>query len=615
MELRLGSKLEVRGATGWTPASVVGAVCPGRFRVALVGAETIEVMSDEERLRPAPPAAGGEDYVTGLADGAAVEAYVAGSWQRASFSGAKMQRLESGARHTQCSVEVGNDGAPSSVSADEVRPCWEWSAAGGWQQGSARPDDPAPAASEATAMEAAEPAAPASAATTNGVHTTDDGQVAGASEEPVPPPPPSGADAATADAGGEMEQDDSAAAPAAVEITVGAEMELTSFEDGLKGSWYAVRVEEVGCSDGTVRVQYTAEGYGEERAAPERLRPPPPPLSAAPTGWASRLRSGELVQLSYEHGWWDVKFVRRSGSEFTVLAATYNITHVVGKARLRPCWLHDAAAEPPKQWRVVAGGKTYFYDASRGVSVEAAALAAAAAGDAGGDAAAADGSAQGEGGGALAPAAEEEPEEEEEETEEELLAGFKWGMAVECTSSDEGLQGCWCPAEVLQVQAEARQVRRPPLPTRDAPRPRSTRPPPPPSPLTLKCTARVIVLRCRGHVQCRSSCSGWTRPPTLRTRRSPSTRSAQRLRTRPQAGWRLCVWANPAMCTTTARGGRLRSNRAMATSSRSTPCATRRPAASTARTCGRGTCGAGGRAGGATSTRAAARCGCPRAHR
>ena len=469
MELRLGVKLEVRGATGWTPATVTGAVCPGRFRVALVGAETIEVSSDEERLRPAPPDAGGEDYVSGLAAGAAVEAFMAGSWQRASFAGAKMQRLESGARHTQCSVEVGDGGVPSSVSADEVRPRWEWSVAGGWKQGGAQADDAAPAAaSEPTATEVAEPAA---AATANGVAADDDGHVADASEEPVPPPP-SGDGAATADAGGEAEpmaEDDSAAAPAAaaeaVEIAVGAEMELTSFEDGLKGSWYAVRVEEVGCSDGAVRVQYTAEGYGEERAAAERLRPPPPPLGAAPTGWASRLRSGELVQLSYEHGWWDVKFVRRSGSEFTVLAATYNITHVVGKARLRPCWVHDAAAAPPKQWRVVAGGRTYYYDAGRGVSVEAAALAAAAAG---GDAAlafAAEGSGSGEGGagGDAAPAAvaEEEPPEEEaeeEETEEEALAGYKWGMAVECTSSDEGLQGCWCPAEVLQVQVETRQV-------------------------------------------------------------------------------------------------------------------------------------------------------------
>ena len=58
--------------------------------------------------------------------------------------------------------------------------------------------------------------------------------------------------------------------------------------------------------------------------------------------------------------------------------------------------------------------------------------------------------------------AEPEPEGEEE-TEDELMAGFKWGMAVECASSDPGLQGCWCPAEVLQARRAAVAVAAPAL--------------------------------------------------------------------------------------------------------------------------------------------------------
>ena len=96
-------------------------------------------------------------------------------------------------------------------------------------------------------------------------------------------------------------------------------MELTSEEVGLRGSWYTVSVAALelpeaaraeggahgaeGGAEGAVLVKYDAEGYGEERVARCRLRPLPPPLSAAPPSWASRLRHGEALQLSYEHGW------------------------------------------------------------------------------------------------------------------------------------------------------------------------------------------------------------------------------------------------------------------------------------------------------------------------
>ena len=127
-------------------------------------------------------------------------------------------------------------------------------------------------------------------------------------------------------------------------------------------------------------------------------------------------------------GRWDVKFLRRAGAEFTVVAAEYNISHTVGRARLRPCWVHTPGAVPSREWSSVVAGRTFYYDAASGAAV------------------------------AGAGAEEAEEEEAEEETDEALLAGFKWGLAVECSSAEEGLQGCWCPAEVLQVQPEQRAV-------------------------------------------------------------------------------------------------------------------------------------------------------------
>ena len=131
-----------------------------------------------------------------------------------------------------------------------------------------------------------------------------------------------------------------------------------------------------------------------------------------------------------------------------MVAAEYNISHTVGKARLRPCWQHTPGATPSREWSSVVAGRTFYYDAASGAAVAEAAMGGAGAGG-GGEAG---------GGSEAAEAAEAEEETEEEETEEALLAGFKWGLAVECSSAEEGLQGCWCPAEVLQVQPEQRAV-------------------------------------------------------------------------------------------------------------------------------------------------------------
>ena len=164
-------------------------------------------------------------------------------------------------------------------------------------------------------------------------------------------------------------------------------------------------------------------------------------------------------------GRWDVKFLRRAGSEFTVVAAEYNISHTVGRARLRPCWEHTPGAGLSREWSSVVAGRTFYYDAASGAAVAEAAMEAAEAAEAAGAAGHGANEAVGESEAteaaaeeAAAGAEEAEEEEAEEESEEALLAGFKWGLAVECSSAEEGLQGCWCPAEVLQVQPEQRAV-------------------------------------------------------------------------------------------------------------------------------------------------------------
>ena len=118
------------------------------------------------------------------------------------------------------------------------------------------------------------------------------------------------------------------------------------------------------------------EGEGAQRWAAGRGR------ATAAGGGAARWPS--------VFGRWDVKFLRRAGSEFTVVAAEYNISHTVGKARLRPCWEHTPGAVPSREWSSVVAGRTFYYDAASGAAVaEAAVEAAAAAGAAAAAAAAA----------------------------------------------------------------------------------------------------------------------------------------------------------------------------------------------------------------------------------
>lgn len=75
-------------------------------------------------------------------------------------------------------------------------------------------------------------------------------------------------------------------------------MEVTSFEDGLRGSWYAVEILEVVCASGSREpsmavVKYLADFGGQETVSVERLRPMVP--LAPCDDWMDALASGDQV--------------------------------------------------------------------------------------------------------------------------------------------------------------------------------------------------------------------------------------------------------------------------------------------------------------------------------
>jgi hypothetical protein len=190
------------------------------------------------------------------------------------------------------------------------------------------------------------------------------------------------------------------------EPRVGARMEVCYEDEGSLGAWYEVDVEQVtlgggdgdgeggelgGCDgegggvsgDGeggeggegggsdanhtaspsaprcTARIRYRIDGSIEVVDA-ARLRPAPPSPPAGPF-WLSKLGVGELCDLFYDGGWWEVQLLSRSVGptspkwtteplprdvRVSVLAFRYGKVHEVEAGelatRLRPWWQRDA---------------------------------------------------------------------------------------------------------------------------------------------------------------------------------------------------------------------------------------------------------------------------------
>jgi len=84
-------------------------------------------------------------------------------------------------------------------------------------------------------------------------------------------------------------------------------------EEGLRGSWYKVRVLEAG--EGDIRVEHQAFTVSEERdepvcewVSPSMLRPLPPP---SPPDFISQLTKGDPIEQWHEDGWWEVQLIRK----------------------------------------------------------------------------------------------------------------------------------------------------------------------------------------------------------------------------------------------------------------------------------------------------------------
>ena len=241
-------------------------------------------------------------------------------------------------------------------------------------------------------------------------------------------------------------------------VTVGEAMETTSFDEGLIGSWYEVKIvrlgaegdTEEGAGPGKVLVTYACSP-DEEWVAHNRLRPMPPPTPTQPTSaaWTRWLRAKDVCELRYEQGYWEVEFLSRSGSTLSVLARRYGKVHQVSAAGLRPGW----KCQEGGAWEYALGGVTKGAEewastlaaqkdqgkkartsvdpavaAARELHASNSPLALGMASDLSGSA-----------GGAQS---------------DDPPGDFGWGDKVEVMSNSDGERGCWVPAEACGAPSD-----------------------------------------------------------------------------------------------------------------------------------------------------------------
>jgi hypothetical protein len=238
---------------------------------------------------PAPPPP--DDFVSHLAVGALVEATSSDGWAR----GRWLEPVPGSA--APLSVKLDADRMVTSVTTAHVRPALDW-VDGEWRP---TPDDPPahlPPPADAPMPDAPPGDPPAPAPTPPVAPAPTPPAAAEAAVEPAaaPPamnPPPAAPAASPPPFAPEVSAEVSKDPPSELPIptpeearelyTVGAPVEVTSFEDGLRGSWYRATVLAAPSASGVVKVRYAvngASGPEEEEVAANRLRPLPPELSA-----------------------------------------------------------------------------------------------------------------------------------------------------------------------------------------------------------------------------------------------------------------------------------------------------------------------------------------------
>eukprot|EP00966_Prymnesium_polylepis_P278383 6432310-Prymnesium_polylepis.1 len=133
----------------------------------------------------------------------------------------------------------------------------------------------------------------------------------------------------------------------------GARVEVVHFDEGLFGSRYAGQVIEVapsqgrGVTGGGAKALVEFDAFNEEGSDTllrewhlvKNLQPIPPPT---PDGFLKRLTQSDVVEIFYDDGWWEMKFVGTrvgaDGTEYNVRSDLYQTEYWVTADQVRPHW-------------------------------------------------------------------------------------------------------------------------------------------------------------------------------------------------------------------------------------------------------------------------------------
>jgi len=143
---------------------------------------------------------------------------------------------------------------------------------------------------------------------------------------------------------------------------VGMRVEVMQTDEGFYGAWFLGSVKGYKADRVIVEYDEFLEECDEEESADtphlrqeelqENMRPVPPQVESHEL-WASGLNEGDVCQLNFESGWWDVRILEvrpEAEKKFLVKPLLYNIEHSVNADVLRPktVWVWNAVS---KEWR------------------------------------------------------------------------------------------------------------------------------------------------------------------------------------------------------------------------------------------------------------------------